>query len=400
MLLATYILYWTVRLVKNILRANATCLPVRWTPVTSTNPFWIVLGKPTLRVFRAIFPSFFSNWTYFSIFDWHWVDRLYFDFKIHEKNGDIFLHITPLELMLHTRDPQVAKQIFYTCPKPDNVAKSLELCGPNMVSSNEVDWPNYCKITIFTFNNRNNRLVWSETVRQILNVLQNYQVGHGEIIDPEGDIRRIYLNMFFAMCFGRPLNAKKEPGETTDGKLPGGYKKNYRYCLETSLRDIFILQTVPNWIKYLPPILVPHKISKFFATSREIIQYLDEIIRRYQDKAQEGGEKSKSGNNLLRITVRNWLQSNVKKPQGRNYLSKEKMRGNLLIYSLVGHKSNAHTLTYTLYFLAACPNIQDWLAEELAAISLLDGQLNAKEIYFGIMAKFPKTLAVMVIAIF
>ncbi|TLD14458.1 hypothetical protein PspLS_11222 [Pyricularia sp. CBS 133598] len=392
-LLATYILYWTVCLVNNVLKANATGLPVRWTPITPMNPFWIVLGKSTSRVLRAFLPSFLSDWTYFSTFDWHWLDRLSLDFEVHEKNGDTFLHATPSGLMLHTRDPQVAQQILHTCPKPDHVAKSLEVCGPNLVSSSEEDWPRHRKVTVSTLSDRNNRLVWAETVRQTLCMLRNYHAGNGKITNPEDDVRSMYLNMFSAVCFGKPLDFEKATGES-DGKLPGGHERSYRYCLETSLRDIFILHTVPSWMRYLPQALVPRKIAEFFAASREMIQYLDEMIWRCQEESQDGGQELKSGDNLLRITVRSGQRSKTE-TQGRAYLSNEEVRGNLLIYSLAGHESNAHTLTYALYLLAAYPNVQDWLAEELAAIGLLDGQLSAEETYFGIMAKLPRTLAVM-----
>ncbi|TLS21648.1 uncharacterized protein PpBr36_09592 [Pyricularia pennisetigena] len=394
-LLATYVLYWTFRLVNNILKAKATGLPVRWTPVTPANPFWIVFGKPTSRVLRALLPSFLSDWTYFSTFDWHWLDRLSLESKVHKKNGDTFLQAAPSGVMLHTRDPQVAEQILQSCPKPDHVAKSLEVCGPNLVSSSEEDWPRHRKVTVSTLSDRNNRLVWAETVRQTRQMMRNYEARDGDVVDPVDDVRRMYLNVFSAVCFGKPLGLDEATGDRSDDVVPKGHARSYRHCLETSLKDIFILHTVPSWVAKLPPALVPRKIAEFFAASREMIQYLDEMIRTCQDELRDGGEVLKSGENLLRITVRSGLGFEGKEARGRAYLADDEVRGNLLIYSLGGHESNAHTLTYALYLLAAYPDIQEWLAEEMAMVCPADGQLGAEETYFGIMAKLPRTLAVM-----
>ncbi|KAK2005874.1 cytochrome P450 [Colletotrichum eremochloae] len=395
LLLASYVVYWTVRLASNISKAKSTGLPVRWTPVSPANPFWIVLGKPISRLLRAVLPPFLSDWTYFNTIDWHWLDRLHHDCAVHKQNGDTFMQATPSGLQLHTRDPAVAEQLMKTCPKPDHIAKPLEGCGPNLVSSSDEDWPRHRKITVSTLSDRNNRLVWAETVRQTSGLVRSYQARGGNMTNPQEDIRRLYLNMFSAVCFGKPLEFDQTAG---GGKVPEGHQRSYRYCLETSLRDIFIMHVVPRWVAGLPSVLVPRKIAEFFAASREMLQYLDEMIKACRDELRDGGEVvPRSGDNLLRITVRNGLgfKGQGEEQRSRMYLADDEVRGNLFIYSLGGHESNAHTFTYALYFLAAYPDAQEWLAEELEASCPADADLETEETYFGIMSKLQRTLAVM-----
>lgn len=46
-------------------------------------------------------------------------------------------------------------------------------------------------------------------------------------------------------------------------------------------------------------------------------------------------------------------------------LTKSEIYGNVFVFSIAAHDTTAHALTFTIHFLAAYPEVQDWMREEL-----------------------------------
>ncbi|XXG95845.1 hypothetical protein Hte_002116 [Hypoxylon texense] len=66
-------------------------------------------------------------------------------------------------------------------------------------------------------------------------------------------------------------------------------------------------------------------------------------------------------------------------------LTESEIYGNMFAFNFAGHDTTAHTFTFALYFLAAHPEVQDWLSEEIREV--LGDRLPSKWDY---RAHFPR----------
>ncbi|EXF80300.1 cytochrome P450 [Colletotrichum fioriniae PJ7] len=159
---------------------------------------------------------------------------------------------------------------------------------------------------------RTNRLVWAESVRQTQQMIHYYhRTSQSLICDPVEDVRELYLHVFTSVCFGFTYDFKQPERDC----IPKGHERSYKDCLHTSLKDILILG--------------------YFMVKRN---------RDLEVETRLGGSKDDGSHALLK---------------------ESEIRGNLFTYSLGGHESSAHTLTFAIYLLAALSEQQTWLMEEI-----------------------------------
>lgn len=423
-LCASYALYSLLCLIRNIRIAKNIGIPVVWSPISPFNPFWIIFNKRLSPIIQRL-PLSLGSWTQHDALDWTWVDRAHGDSQVHEKLGDTFAHATPREIEIHTRDPAVADEVLRKraneFPKishyasklhPDFLKVSSKRCllttiitevldflGMSLVSSDGEDWVRHRRATVSTLSDRNNRLVWTETVRQTQQMIQHYfSASSGRIIDPVEDVREVYLHVFTGVCFG----VKYDFRQAAEKYIPQGHARSYKDCLHTSLKDLLILRLVPKWILDLP--VLPHRISNFRDSAREMRRYLDEMIASSKEELEEKGTRRRTRtDNLLSFMVKSNGEMETENASSdvslkRNYLTESEIRGNLFTYSLGGHESSAHTLTFALYLLAALPQEQEWLAAEVTSVLGQKKDWQSEESFMEVFARLKRCQAVMVSA--
>jgi cytochrome P450 len=78
-----------------------------------------------------------------------------------------------------------------------------------------------------------------------------------------------------------------------------------------------------------------------------------------------------------------------------NGLSDDEIYGNLFIFSFAGHETTANTLSYAIYLLAAFPEYQEWVGQELDEV--LQGHDGVETIdYEEVYPQLKRCLALMV----
>ncbi|UQC83961.1 cytochrome P450 [Colletotrichum lupini] len=367
-LFGLYTMYTISCLIRNITVAKTIGIPVVWSPISPFNSFWIIFNKRVAPIFQRL-PLGMGDWTTYNTLDWTWVDRTHGNSEVHDKHGDTFAHATPREVEIHTRDPAVAIQVLRKqandFPKISHYASKYVL-GTSLVSSDGHDWTRHRKATVATLSDRTNRLVWAEGVRQTQQMIHHYQhTSRGLICDPVDDVRELYLHVFTSVCFGFTYDFKQPEKDC----IPEGHSRSYRHCLHTSLKDILILRLVPSWAMRFP--FLPQRIKNFRDAVAEMRQYLDEMISDCKDNLRGSREKTQNDNLLSFMVKRNrdleveTLMYKFKDDGSHALLTESEIRGNLFTYSLGGHESSAHTLTFAIYLLAALPEQQAWLMEEI-----------------------------------
>lgn len=79
---------------------------------------------------------------------------------------------------------------------------------------------------------------------------------------------------------------------------------------------------------------------------------------------------------------------------GRRGLTEDEMYGNIFVYNFAGHDTMAITMNWALCLLAAHPEVQEWVAEEINAVVVGDDPENWK--YQDYYLKLNRRLAVLV----
>ncbi|GME62546.1 hypothetical protein OIDMADRAFT_118140 [Neofusicoccum parvum] len=123
--------------------------------------------------------------------------------------------------------------------------------------------------------------------------------------------------------------------------------------------NILLLYFVPDFIYKLP--WLPKKHVEAQNCSRELKKYLTEFVHSRRVALNTDGE---ANNNFLTSLVKHNMESKSEA------LSDEELYGNLFTWTFGGHETSANTFSHAVFLLAAHPDIQDWLLEELRTVQL------------------------------
>lgn len=258
-------------------------------------------------------------------------------------------------------------------------------------------WQIQRKITATPFNEYNNNRVWVESLRQSKDMLQWWLSHHTSgVRSTAKDTRALSLNILAYVGFGRsyPFHGAFSMSETS-------YAVSFRDSLSVVLDNALLTLAIPPSILRLP--IFPKSWSRVgwaIKTLKEHMMtwFLDEQSRFSQGKRGTGTLMSSMVDASETIT-RDPAHTSPKHESGQLQHRKEgitvdEIFGNIFVYYFAGHDTTASVFTYAVLLLAANPECQDWIAEELQHV--LPTEDNEA---WGYESKFPRLkrcLAVLV----
>jgi cytochrome P450 len=169
---------------------------------------------------------------------------------------DTFLIVSPGGIILYTADADVIAQIttrWTDFPKPTHLYRSVNIYGKNIVSSEGAAWRHHRKLTSPSFGEKNNQLVWKETLDQTKAMLESWvgPNGCGKTIDQvAGDTMQLSMNVISRAGLSQKLEWHKgsEDGENTRKNLPNGHTMSFTSSLECLLSNLLLVMLLPKWI--------------------------------------------------------------------------------------------------------------------------------------------------------
>lgn len=210
--------------------------------------------------------------------------------------------------------------------------------------------------------------VWDESLRQAEAMLRSWsgQTTDG-IQSVQKDTRTLSLNVLAATGFRKSYNFRSsaEPGSQDEAV-------SYRDALQTVLDNAILIMIVPY--KYLQGRLVPKNLVRVGNAARSfknhMVQMLeDETTALRQNKPGSGGIMGSFVRALDTHEREVVAQPTLKgSKDGKKGLSIDEIFGDLFVINFAGHDTTANTLAFTMLLLAAHPEIQAWIAEELSAV--------------------------------
>lgn len=319
-------------------------------------------------------------------------------YKVFEDLGtDIFLTVSSGRLQLFIADAEVINQVTTRrndFPKPLQMYKRLDIYGKNVVSTEGSTWRQHRKVTAPSFSEKNNELVFTETLHHAQALLRLWTDPSGREIktiqDPAADTMRFALYVISRAGFGvRVLWPHEENEKQTGGpyetfvgsKPPPGHKLSYKDAISSLLENIMWTQVFPKWFLANSPF----KFHKTIYTAMlEWGKYMEEL---YEAKKLEinSGQKTE-GLDLFGALING---SGTMAGQ-KQALSDSDILGNAFVFMLAGHETTANVLHFSMVYLALNCSSQKHLQEDTDRI------LNGKPVNeWAYEEEFPKFFAGM-----
>lgn len=227
------------------------------------------------------------------------------------------------------------------------------------------DWQRHRRITAHPFNEQNMTLVWAESLLQAAALCEWWERNKDGFTTSCDDTMTVALNVLATAGLGQSW--KFRPSTSQHGGLRDTsaiQSADYRDTMATLLSSMNILSLTPDWLydlnpKYIPLLPLPKTWRDHLIAAKRLRMLMRQMVEERRVEFREGKIKD---NIFLNSMIAQSEASVTEKGTG---LSDGELFGNMFAYSVAGHETTAHTLNYTLHLLAAYPEWQDWIQEEV-----------------------------------
>lgn len=210
-------------------------------------------------------------------------------------------------------------------------------------------------------------LVWDESLKQTFEMIDTWTGSRKDsehaIPSVSKDTRTLSLNVLAATGFRRSykFHGAAEPQATET--------KDYRDSLQMVLDNAIFLMLVSYRLLLLPLPFIPASWTRIGKAARGFRDFMAQMLEQ-ETSALEQGESGSGG--LMTSFVRALRTHETEEtkeavsPSSRSKgLSVDEIFGNIFVINFAGHDTTANTLAFAVLLLAANPEVQDWVAEEL-----------------------------------
>ncbi|KAL5047695.1 hypothetical protein BDW71DRAFT_33861 [Aspergillus fruticulosus] len=390
--IATLALAFTIYKALSFLRfytnARRTGFPVFVSPVFSKSIPWMILGPALQPVYKKYLPTWIFERLEICAHGWEFRNKRTF----HERLGNVFVLVTPDECSLFIAEPALAQSVLQRridFPQAPIVAKIMGFLGPNVLCANGDEWKRHRRMFAANLDERVSRIVWTESIRQAQDMLK-YILQHPGNQTLDG-LKSIAMNVIGKAGFSQEEQwapgLRSQLGDKRTGKPA--------YFETLSLVSQMLLEAA-----FLPPSLLkapimPRALQLLGFHMERTPRYVQEVLdeeRRATEKEKEREREKGAGrrNNFLSLLLQ-LSDEERRSGQSQFSLTDDEISGSLFVFTAAGYETTANTMGYTVTLLAAYPEWQDWIREELQTLPGDPSAWKYEETY----PKCRRTLAVM-----
>ena len=182
-------------------------------------------------------------------------------------------------------------------------------------------------------------------------------------------LETISINILGAVGYG--VYQSWTPSGSVNSNSDNDTMVSFFASLSVQTQHFFAAALLPTWLLSLP--IMPKLLRNIGAAKNTFpvhAQQMIDIERRNQ------AEKSVGRDNFISTLVGFLKESkkeigekeNMMQPSNALYMTDQEVRGNLFIFSVAGYETTAHTLSFGITHLAAYPEWQEWLCQEIDAV--------------------------------
>lgn len=262
---ALYALKLYTQFARNLAAAKKSGIPYVIVPFYQQNRLYQVSQVFVVPALRKLPISWTEPWFDLTL-EWGWHLR-YEPFK--RLGTDTFLTVSPERNALQTASADVISQITTRkndFPKPLEVYESIRIYGNNVVTSEGQVWRHHRKIASPPFSEKNNHLVWTETLEQGQAMINGWFDGNtaktesNTIYTLADDAMRLSLHVISRAGFGVRLqwpgiggahangNAKNEESSPPSSGISQGHTMSYTDALGSLLHNLLWVFIMPRFL--------------------------------------------------------------------------------------------------------------------------------------------------------
>jgi cytochrome P450 len=208
-------------------------------------------------------------------------------------------------------------------------------------------------------------MVWAESLRQAREMLDWWKNHDSNSVkSTDKDTRILSLHVLASAGFGMsyPFTSAREPPSSN-------FTMTYREALSLILEYILVVIAIPRILLKLP--FVPKNWARASQATTEFQRYMTDMLEKEKLLISQ---RAPGAANLMSSLVRGSeeaRQADTENDKGYNIpkgLTDSEIYGNIFLYNFAGHETTGNILTYSILLLAAHPQWQDWLAEEIEQV--------------------------------
>ncbi|KAI0141858.1 putative cytochrome P450 [Xylariaceae sp. FL1272] len=346
-------------------------------PISHLNHFWMLVDRAVLRHVERIFGK--STFTRYNWMGWELPDR----YSSHHELGDVFMLVTPGRNWLYVGHPDVVVDVVRRrddFPRCVELGAVLDVFGPSVGSVEGERWANQRKIMMSCFNERYNETVWSESISQANDMIR-YWLARPSIRTTADDARTLSLDVLSKVGFGTSFRFEGSE-EASHAKPAESYKQSLQLILENC---ILIIAMGPPFFTKMP--WLPQKWREIGEAVTAFRKFMTDMYEAEKRRISSGTSSAAGDSTFLSSLAKASL--NAKDGKG---LTEQEIYGNIFVINFAGHDTSAHVFTFAIYFLAANPQVQDWLSEEL---KLVLGNSTPYQWEYRLFPRLKRCLAVL-----
>lgn len=361
----------------NIKRAKATGIHYIPVPLYFLERWWLIFHRLFLPLLERL-PEKYTQWVDFVL------PEFTYDYRhdIFKRIGhDTFMTVSPDSFCLYTAEPAVISQITTRrndFPKPTHIYRSIDIYGKNVVSTESAAWRQHRKATSPPFTEKNNHLVWNESIRQAQAMLKAWVGPDGEgnktVDRMMDDTMRLSLYVITCAGFGRKLEWPAEGAATTkdnsgyvdpskieneDVDIDPGHTMSYTYAVHCLLDNILFQFLLPRWVLSRAPIARLKKANESYI---EWGNYMREAVHKKKEDMESAKDNKEQMDILAQLVKSQLVQKDGK---GVTPLTEEEVLGNMFVLILAGHETAANSIHFSCLFLALHGDSQKRLQRDL-----------------------------------
>lgn len=394
-----YICYNLLTLFQNYQIAKKSGLPIVVLPIPYRSPLWLLLCRPLRPFFKAVLPEAAFDYLDIGIFGWEFRSRGKF---LKGQNGNMKSFVVcncSSPNIYSIGEAELAFDILKRAKDfepSDDTVKYIGIFGPALAATKGEQWAKQRRLIAPQINEQYSRIVFDESQRQAGEMLDHIAKLPDKVTeDTLAGLRRIAINVLVAAGYGmsQPWDEASEEMNEADDLQP-----RMKYIQATRLIIHQFLEAI-----LLPPSLVtlpifPSSLRRMGKAVRELPNDVKDMLayeRKRLGRRQAEGKRS----NFLETLLKQQIYDDVIKANGgstahEQLLSEEEISGNLFGFTIAGFETTANTLGFAVVLLAAMPEWQEWLFEEIDEV--FEGRDKDDLIYSEIYPRLTRCLAVMV----
>ncbi|KAH8168591.1 cytochrome p450 domain-containing protein [Sarocladium implicatum] len=373
-------LHTTICIVRNYRIAKTIGLPIRILFISPHNPLWALVDRKIMIFLRKYIGD--NTFTRFNWRGWELRDRC----RSFEEMGDAWVLVSSFVNNVIVNDPDAIMSIARrgtAFDRPPVINEMLQVFGPNIAASEGETWRKQRKVITRALNEKNNEIVWNEALWLSTDMIE-YWAAQGPVERADEDLRTLSLNVLSRAGFGK---SAKFVGHTDEvASADSSANLSYKEALKTILENLIVILAIgPETLDRMARFWLPAGLRKVHVA----VTTFQSLMTDMYEKEKAASSDASTDNNLMTQFVKA-SQTDEKSGGG---MTEREIYGNLFAVNFAGHDTTSHTFTFAIYFLAANPAVQDWLAEEITHV--LQGRSPQDLDYKTDFPRLKRCLAVM-----